>query len=110
METIRQQKVAKIIQVEIADILQKEAAAFGGLVTVTKVNVTKDLSLARVNLSIFGITEKKEVLKKVKTASKEIRFKLGNNVKHQLRIVPNLDFFLDESFDRAQRIEELLKS
>ena len=110
METIRQQKVAKIIQVEIADILQKETAAFGGLITVTKVNVTKDLSLARVNLSIFGITDKKEVLKKIKTANKEIRFKLGTGVKHQLRIVPNLDFFLDESFDRAQRIEELLKS
>ena len=110
METIRQQKVAKIIQVEIADILQKEASTFGGFITVTKVNVTKDLSLARINLSIFGVTGKQEVLKKIKTASKEIRFKLGNSVKHQLRIVPNLDFFIDDSFDRAQRIEELLKS
>lgn len=109
METIKQQKASKVIQMEMANILREDANLYGGLITVIKVNVTKDLSLARVNISIFAVKDKQEVLKKIKSNTKDIRYRIGNLLKNQMRIIPNLEFYLDESFDKVQRIEELLK-
>lgn len=79
------------------------------MVTVTTVNVSPDLSLARVHLSIFPSNKGKDVLKLVETSAKYIRGELGKRVSKQLRIVPELVFFIDDSLDYVERIDELLK-
>lgn len=111
METIRQQKVAALILKEMTSIFQKEGFSMmnGSMLTITQVKVTKDLSIARIYISIFGSGEKKEIISALKANQKEIRFMLGNVVKSQLRIVPNLEFFNDESLDQMDRINQLLK-
>jgi len=111
METIRQQKVAALILKEMTSIFQKEGFSMmnGSMITITQVKVTKDLSIARIYISIFGSGEKKEIISALKAKQKEIRFMLGTVVKNQLRIVPNLEFFNDESLDQMDRINQLLK-
>ncbi|MEG2177863.1 MAG: ribosome-binding factor A, partial [Bacteroidales bacterium] len=76
----------------------------------TSVRITSDLSLARVNLSIFATKDKEEALVNIKKKSAEIRLLLGKRVRNQLRIVPSLTFYLDNSLDQIERIEDLLKS
>jgi len=78
------------------------------MVTVTKVNTTSDLSIARVYLSVFGVTEKQKVLDKVQRHAGEIRYKLGNRVGKQIRKVPLLEFYEDDSLDYIENIENLL--
>ena len=99
MATLRQNKVSSLIQKEIADIFQKEMkGAFGsGLITVTHVFMSPDLSFAKTYLSIFGAQNKEETLENVRKQVKEIRRHLGIRVKQQLRIVPEIAFFSDES-------------
>lgn len=111
METTRQQKVARLLQKEIAEIFQTETHLIPdhSLITVTRVNVTKDLSIARVFLSIFTPKDKQISMQLVEDKNKEIRYKLGQRVKHQLRIVPELTFFLDDTLDYLENIENLLK-
>ncbi len=77
------------------------------MITVTKVYVTADLSLARVYLSIFG-KDAQKVLQQVEMKGKEIRKQLGNRVKNQLRQVPDLRFFVDDSLDYIDKIDKLL--
>ena len=110
-ESTRQQKVGKQLQRDIAEIIRlKGMAAFNGaMVSVTVVKVSPDLSLARVHLSIFPSSKAKEVLEIVNQSSKEIRYELGAKVAKQLRIVPDLLFFIDDSLDYVKRIDELLK-
>lgn len=110
MEKTRLQKVARLLQKEIGFLL-RDAVPYtgGGMVTVTRVNVTPDLGLARVNVSIFGIDDKAGVLEKLKSHAKELRFQLGLRVKHQMRIVPDLQFFIDDSLDYLDNIDKLLK-
>lgn len=81
----------------------------GVLITVTEVRVTPDLSLARVFLSIFPADKQAELMPLVQTNAKNLRFELGNRVRHQLRVVPELEFRLDESLDKLEHIDELLK-
>ena len=111
MATLRQNKVSSLIQKEIAEIFQKEMKnAFGsGLITVTHVFMSPDLSFAKTYLSIFGANDKEKTLEIIKTKVKEIRGYLGTRVKKQLRIVPEIAFFIDESADYAEHIDELLK-
>jgi len=75
---------------------------------VTKVNVTSDLSIARVYVSLFTTKDKNEILKLVKLHSKEIRFKLGQRIGRQVRVIPELQFYLDDSLDYIENIEKLL--
>ena len=82
----------------------------GVMVSVTKVVITSDLSIARVYLSIFATTKKTESVEKIKTHTKEIRGHLGKRVGGQLRIIPNLQFFLDDSLDYLENIDNLLKN
>lgn len=81
------------------------------MISVTKVNVTTDMSYARIYLSIFGPQqeEKKKVVEEVNGISKGIRKMLGDRVRHQLRIIPELQFFEDDSLDYVERIDSLLK-
>ncbi len=111
MESIRQQKVARLIQKELSEMFQHDGVTYsgGGLLTITTVRVTSDLSIARVYLSIFGASDKKTTIDNLKAATKEIRYKLGQRVKMQLRIIPELKFMEDDTLDFIERIDDLLK-
>lgn len=82
----------------------------GYLITVTKVNVSPDMSIARVYLSLFGPGEKSEIFKSINKQKKEIRHQLAIRVKGQLRIIPDLDFIMDDSLDYIENIEKLLNN
>ena len=111
METTRQKKVSKLIQKELSIIFQKEIHQFLGniLVTVTGVRVSPDLSVAKAYLSIFPVEKPKEALNILNEIKKVFRKLLGNSCRHQLRIVPELVFYLDDSAEYAEEIEKLLK-
>lgn len=82
----------------------------GYLITVTRVNITPDMSLARVFLSLFGPGEKSEIFRSINKQKKEIRHQLGVRVKGQLRIIPDLEFIVDDSLDYIENIEKLLNA
>ena len=111
MESKRQHKISKLIQKDVGDILQKKQNLFPGntLITLTKVNITKDLSLARIFVSIFGTKDKKETLEIINSSKGEIRYELGQRIRNQLRKVPDLQFYEDDSLDYIERIENLLE-
>ena len=109
METTRQQKVNSLLQKDLADILLRDVTVPNTMISVTRVNITPDLSLARVNISIFATQDKAVAFKQIQAKKGEIRHLLGERVKRQLRVVPDLQFFLDDSLDRIERIDELLK-
>lgn len=112
MATTRQNKVSSLIQEEIAAIFQKEMRnAFGsGLITVTHVFMSPDLSFAKTYLSIYGAKDKNTTLQLIKEQVREIRKLLGMRVGKQLRIVPEVAFFLDESADYVEHIETLFQN
>ena len=113
MDSTRQNKTARLLHKEISDIFITEGRGYYGssMVTVTRARVTPDLSVAKIYLSIFviGTTDKNEILKNVNLHTKEIRWHLGHRVKHQLRIIPELEFYIDDSLDYIENIENLLK-
>jgi ribosome-binding factor A len=111
METTRQNKVARQIQKDLSEILLNLDGAFlkGRMVTVTMVRMSPDLSLAKIYVSVFPSSGKEEFLEMIKLHGKQIRNLLGQKVKNQLRIVPELAFNIDDSMDYAERIEQLLK-
>jgi len=111
MESLRQQKVNKLLAKELAEIFRSEARTLfgGGFITVTGVRVSPDLGLAKVYLSIMVNRDKNVVFKMIQDQNSVIRRKLGNIIGKQLRIVPELMFYIDDSLDYAMKIEELLK-
>ena len=111
MDSTRQQKIARLVQKEIADLFQEDRSLYGGhgMVTVTRASVSKDISYARVNVSVFGVPDKSSVMKTIEANSREIRFRLGQRVRQQLRIIPELTFVLDETLDYIENIDKLLK-
>lgn len=112
MESTRQKKVSKLIQKELADIFLRKGKEIspGKLISITIVRVSPDLSFARVFLSIYPATNQKEVLDSIKDHTSKIRFELGQKVRTQLRIVPEIAFFIDDSLDYIDNIDKLLKS
>ena len=110
-ETQRQKKIAGILQVDLADVLQK-AATDGGMrgliISVSKVSVTSDLSMAKVHLSIFPNKEATELLKGIRSNTPLIRHELAQRTRHQLRRMPNLEFFIDDSLEYIEGIEKSL--
>ena len=110
-DSLRQQKVASQIKRDLAEIIRlRGMAAFGGaLVTVVEVKISPDLAIAKVYLSIFPSEKTQEVMEKVEANSKSIRGELGKRVAKQLRIVPELTFFVDDSLDYVEHIDEILK-
>ncbi len=110
-ESTRQQKVGRQIQKDLAEIFrQKGMAAYNGaMVSVTGVRVSPDLSFAKVYLSVFPSEKSDGVLKIISDSSKSIRGELGRVVSKQLRIVPELAFYIDDSLDYVERIDQLLK-
>jgi ribosome-binding factor A len=111
MDTTRQHKISRLIQKDLAEILQKEGRNFfsGVLISVTNVRVSPDLSIARVYLSIFPSSKGVEILLEIKRLQSKIRGLLGLKVGKQLRIVPQLDFHIDDSLDYIDNIDRLLK-
>ncbi|HAY18814.1 MAG TPA: 30S ribosome-binding factor RbfA [Rikenellaceae bacterium] len=107
----RQLKVAREIQKDLAEIIRsKGMAVFGGaMVTVSEVRVSPDLSLAKTYVSIFPSAKAEEVMKILNDNVKALRGELGHQVAKQLRIVPEIVFYLDSSIDYAEHIDELLK-
>ncbi len=112
MESTRQKKVSRLIQKELADIFLKRGNEFahGKLVSITRVRISPDLSFAKVYISIFPTNEQDEVLKSVQDHGSKIRFDLGQKVRSQLRIVPEIQFNIDDSLDYIDKIDKLLKS
>lgn len=110
MESKRQQRIQKLLQKDLGIIFQQElpTVVHNAMVTVTKVNITPDLGLAKVYLSIFATGEKNDVLKGIQKHASEIRGKLGNRIRHQLRQVPELHFYEDDSLDYIEHIDDLL--
>ncbi len=111
MDSTRQLKVSRLIQKELGDIFQRETRILFGkaLITVTQVRVSPDLSVAKVYVSLFNVPDTKVLLKLIQEHTKDIRTKLSDRIKKQVRIIPNLVFYLDDSLDYAMRIDELLK-
>lgn len=111
MDSQRQLKVSRLLQKELGEIFQRETRLLFGnaLITVTQVRVSPDLGIAKVYVSLFNVPDTKILLKQIQENTKEIRTKLSNRVKKQVRIIPNLVFFLDDSLDYAMKIDELLK-
>ena len=112
MESTRQKKVARLVLKEVAEIINRKGReiAPGKMISVTQVRITPDLSLAKVYISIFPADKKEEILESIKEHSKNIRFDLGIKVKLQLRIVPELTFYLDDSLDYIDNLDKLLKN
>ncbi|GAA4509845.1 30S ribosome-binding factor RbfA [Sphingobacterium thermophilum] len=108
-ESKRQQRFAGVIQQDLADLFQREGNAWapGAFITVTKVRVTPDLSIARIYLSFLNTKTAREDIELIKAKASEIRYKLGNRIKHQVRIVPELEFFLDDTNEYVEHIEKL---
>ena len=110
METTRQNKIARLIQKELSEIfLLQTKAMHGVIVSVTIVRISPDLSYARVYLSVFPSERSEEIVKNINAIMKAIRYELGKRVRFQLRIIPELKFFVDDSLDYAAHIDELLK-
>ena len=109
MESKRQQKFAGVIQQDLAEIFQREGMNFlpNTLVTITKVRVTPDLAIARVFLSFFTSADAAASLSTVKAHASEIRYKLGVKIKNQVRVVPQLEFFVDDTNDYVEKMDQL---
>lgn len=110
MGLIRQNKIEKVIQEELSTLLQRNSQelCLGAMVTVTVVRVTSDLSLARIYISIFAGPPKEEVFENIQSNKGRIRGEIGKKLKN-MRHIPDLAFFIDDSLDYAQKIDQLLK-
>ena len=110
METTRQNKIARLLQKELSDIFLLQTKAMQGvLISVSAVRISPDMSIARVYLRVFPSDKSEEITRNINANMKSIRFELGTRVRHQLRIIPELKFFVDDSLDYLERIDELLK-
>jgi len=111
MESIRQQKVSRLLQREIGDIFTKKELSLSVnlMISVTQVRVSPDLGVARSYLSLFPSNNREEVIEEIRKHTKEIRYILGKKVGQQLRHIPELFLYLDDSFDYAEKIDKLLK-
>ena len=111
METTRQQKIAKQIQKDMADIFQKEGASLvrGTLVTVTGVRVSPDFSYANIYVSVFPFEQSKTLMDRFAHQNWFLRRALGQRIRNQLKNVPEIQFFLDDSLEYIEHIEKALK-
>lgn len=110
MESTRQAKISRLIQKELSEILRRETAKTQGvLVSVSAVRVSPDLSIAKVYLSIFPSAQAKQILENIERNARTIRYDLGTKVRFQLRKIPELAFYLDDSLDYIENIDNLLK-
>ncbi len=110
MQETRQNRIARLLQKELALIFQSQTRmTHGVMVSVTRARVSPDLSICTAYLSIFPSEKSEEILTNIKANERSIRYELGTKVRNQLRIIPELRFFLDDSLDYLEHIDELLK-
>ncbi len=110
METTRQNKIARLLQKELSEIFVAQTRQMRGvLVSVSKCRISPDLSICRAYLSVFPSEKAEEIVGNINENQKQLRFELGQRVRHQLRIIPELKFFVDDSLDYVEHIDELLK-
>ena len=110
METTRQQKISRLIQKELSDIFQKDAKSMHGvIVSITKTYISPDMSVCRAYISVFPSERSAEIVKNLNQNMRQIRYELGTRVRHQLRIIPELTFYVDDSLDYIEHIDNLLK-
>lgn len=112
MESTRQQKISRLIQKDLGEIFRLYARDNfpGFLITVTKVYISPDLSQSKVYLSLFGQGNRNEVFGRINMHKKEIRHQLALRVGKQMRVIPDLVFYIDDSLDYIENIDNLLKS
>jgi len=108
----RQNKISRLVHREMADILLKvnKTKFPGKLVSVTVVRVTKDLGIARIYLSIFPSEFGGDIIKEIELINKQLRGELGRKLGKSLRVIPDLQFYIDDSLDYIDNIEKLIKS
>lgn len=111
METNRQKKIAGVLQKDLADVLQHAAqdGMKGVIISVTKVLVTSDLSQAKVYISVFPQLKRDIILKGVQENTSSIRYEMAKRTKNQLRRMPELSFYIDDSLDYIEDIDNALK-
>lgn len=110
MQETRQNRIARLLQKELSTIFQSQTRAMRGvLISVTRVRISPDLSICTAYLSIFPSEKADELLQNITANEKSIRYELGTRVHNQLRIIPELRFFIDDSLDYIEHIDELLK-
>jgi ribosome-binding factor A len=111
MDTTRQLKIARLIQKELAELFRgnNPFTGSGAMTSVTQVRISPDLSQARAYISVFPSAQAQVVLKKLEEHAKMIRYDLGQKIGKQVRHIPEVKFFIDDSLDYAERIDELLK-
>lgn len=110
MQETRQNKISRLLQKELSVIFQEQTCSMHGvMVSVTRTRISPDLSICTAYLSIFPSERGTEILNSIEKNNQQIRFALGQRVRYQLRIIPELRFFIDDSLDYIDRIDELLK-
>ena len=108
MDSTRQNKVARLIQKELSEIFMAETRRMHGvIVSVSQCRISPDMSICRVYLSVFPSERAAEIVDNITANQKQVRYELGTRMRHQLRIIPELKFFVDDSLDYAQHIDEL---
>jgi len=111
MESTRQHKIARLIQKDMSDILLRYARTLHGtLISVSEVRVSPDLAIAHIYLSIFPHNKVTETMTLIEENTHRFRGELGTLERHQLRIIPEIIFHLDDTIDRMERIDQLLNS
>ncbi len=111
MDTTRQNKIARLIQKELGEMLRRQTQGMRGvIVSVSVCRISPDLSVCRVYLSVFPSGRGEELVRNINGNRKQVRYELGVRMRHQLRIIPELKFFLDDSLDYAEHIDELLRA
>lgn len=110
MESTRQAKIARLLQKELSEILRVQTAKTHGIIiSVSAVRISPDLSIARAYLSIFPSAKSPEIIESLNHSAKTIRYDLGQKVRYQLRKVPELAFYIDDSLDYIENIDNLLQ-
>lgn len=110
MQETRQNRIARLLQKELSMIFQSQTRMMHGvMVSVTRVRISPDMSICTAYLSIFPSDKGEEMVKNITANEKTIRYELGTRVRNQLRIIPELRFFVDDSLDYIEHIDELLK-
>ncbi len=111
METNRQKKIAGVLQKDLAEVLQHAARdrMKGVIISVTKVHVTTDLSQAKVYISIFPQLKRDILMEGIRANTKSIRYEMAKRTRYQLRRMPDLTFYVDDSLDYIEDIESALQ-
>ena len=110
MQETRLNRIARLLQKELSLICQSQTRAMHGvMVSVTRCKVSPDLGICTAYLSVFPSERSQEIVENITKNEKTVRYELGTRVRNQLRIIPELRFFVDDSLDYIERIDELLK-